>query len=200
MPVVDGREYRSIDMTNFTVRDADEDGAMIVEGYATTFGNAYELYDGFYESIDRSALDGADMSDVIFLVDHRGSVLARQRNNTLSVMCDDHGLLVRADLSKCQGGREAYESIKNGLIYSMSWSFKVAEGGWDYDPNTRTSTVRKVAKVYDVSAVTFPANDQTEISARGYLDGVIEGQHEQELLARAQDADRRERLAILLSL
>lgn len=200
MPVVDGREYRSIEMTNFTVRDADEYGSMIVEGYATTFGNAYELYDGFYETIDRSALDGADMSDVIFLVDHSGSVLARQRNNTLSVMCDDHGLLVRADLSKCQCGREAYESIKNGLIYRMSWSFKVAEDGWDYDPNTRTSTVRKVAKVYDVSAVTFPANDQTEISARGYLDGVIEGQHEQELLARAQDADRRERLAILLSL
>ena len=200
MPVVDGREYRSIEMANFTAREPGEDGSMVVEGYATTFDSPYELWDGFNECIDRRALDGADMSDVVFLFDHAGMVLARQRNNTLAVMCDDHGLFVRADLSGCQGGRDLYEGIKNGLVDRMSWSFRVAEDGWDYDPDTRTSTVRKVAKVYDVSAVTSPANDQTEISARGYLDGVIEAQRRQELPGRAQDADRRERLAMALTL
>ena len=96
MPVKDGREYRSIQITNFSTSDEEE--SYIVEGYATTFDDPYEMYDGMFESIDRNALDGADMTDVIFQYDHQGAVLARQRNNTLSVFPDEHGLHVRADL------------------------------------------------------------------------------------------------------
>lgn len=191
MPKVDGREYRSISITDFTTTDDD----CIVEGYATTWNDPYEFGMGF-EQIDRNALDGADMSDVIFQYDHQGMVLARQKNGTLGLTIDDHGLHVRANLGTTEAGRQTYEAIKSGLVDSMSWGFMVADGGFDYDPQTRTSTITKVSKVYDVSAVSIPANPGTEIKARSYLDGVIEAE-EQELLRRQQE---RKRIAIRMSL
>ena len=194
MPVKDGREYRDIEAV-FTVADADEDGGCIVEGYATTFDTPYDFgFNGIKEVVARTALDGADMSDVIFQLNHDGMVFARQRNNSLSVMCDDHGLYVRADLSGCEQGRQLYEGIKNGLIDRMSWGFIIDEGGYEYDSETRTSTITKVSKVFDVSAVSMPANEDTEIHARSYLDGVIEAE-QQELLSRAEtDLERRRRI------
>lgn len=200
MPIKPEREYRSIDITEFT---AQEDG-YIVEGYATTFDVPYDFgYRGAKECICKSALAEADMSDVIFQFDHQGMVMARQRNNTLAVMCDDHGLYVKADLSGSAEGRNLHEAIKNGLVDRMSWAFIVADDGWDYDPNTRTSYVTKVSKVFDVSAVSIPANEDTEIKARSYFDGVIEEYEQQELLRcqkEAEDKAERERLAICLEL
>lgn len=198
MPIKDGREYRAIEIKNFTA--SEEEDSYIVEGYATTFDDPYDFgRGGMKECIKRSAMDGADMSDVIFQFDHQGMVMARQRNNSLAVMCDDHGLYVKADLSGTRQGRDLHEAIKNGLVDRMSWAFTVADDGWDYDPNTRTSYVTKVDKVYDVSAVSIPANEGTEISARSYFDGVIEGE-QQELLKRSKDADMRKRAAAALKL
>lgn len=135
----------------------------------------------YYEVIDRHALDEADMSDVIMQYDHNGKVLARQSNKTLIIEPNDKGLFVCADLSKSQASKELYEEINNGLITRMSWAFTVAEES--YNKDTRTRTILKVKKVYDVSAVSIPANQDTEISARSYLDGVIEMER-QELLER----------------
>ena len=198
MPIKDGREYRAIEMTKFTA--SDEADSYIVEGYATTFDEPYDFgRGGMKECIKRTALDHADMSDVIMQYDHSGPVMARQRNNTLAVMCDEHGLYVKADLRGSRAGRDLYESIKNGLVDRMSWAFTVAEDGWEYDPDTRTSYVTKVDKVFDVSAVSIPANEGTEISARSYFDGVIE-KEQQELLKRNKDAEMRIRAAEALKL
>lgn len=193
MPMKEGREYRSFELS------AEQPDGCVVEGYATTFGDAYELHDGVYERIDPRALDGADMSDVIFQLNHEGPVLARQRNGTLSVECDPHGIKVRADLSGSQAGRDLHESIKNGLIDRMSWGFTVPDDGWEYDLDTRTSTIVKVGKVFDVSAVSIPANQGTEIHARSYIDGAIEKER-QELARRGQDKRERERIAAALSI
>ena len=193
MPIKDGREYRSFELS------AEQPDGYVVEGYATTFGDAYELYDGVYERIDPHALDGADLSDVIFQLNHEGAVLARQRNGTLEVTVDPHGLKVRADLSGSQAGRELHESIKNGLIDRMSWGFIVPDDGWEYDQATRTSTIVRVGKVFDVSAVSIPANQGTEIHARSYIDGVIEGER-QELAQREQEKQERERIAAALAI
>lgn len=194
----DQREYRSFDAA--LMRSAEED-SYIVEGYATTF-EPYVLYemDGteYKECIDRHALDEADMSDVIFLLNHEGTPFARQRNNTLSLFCDDHGVHINADLRGCRAGRDCYESITNGLIDRMSWAFTVDKDGWEYDQNTHTSTIKRIKKVYDVSAVSRPANEGTEIKARSYFDGVIELE-QQELLLRQQE-DKRERDALALKL
>lgn len=196
MPVVDGREYRNFEM-RFSALEPESDGDCIVEGYATTFDKVYELYPGFFEKVDRHALDGADMSDVIFQLNHDGIVMARMRNNTLSLFIDDIGLLVRANLRGCQAGRELYEAIKNGLIDRMSWGFRIDDGGWEYDRETKTATITRVSKVYDVSGVSIPANEGTSIHARSYFDGVIEAER-QELAQCTQEDPRRRRGSRLL--
>lgn len=121
------------------------------------------------------------MSDVIMQYDHQGKVLARKSNNTLIVEADNKGLFICADLSKSQAAKEMYEEISNGLVTRMSWAFTVADE--EYNRETRTRTIKKVKKVYDVSSVSIPANDGTEISARSYFNGVIE-KEKQELLNR----------------
>lgn len=196
MPVVKEREYRNISINQFS---ALEDG-FIVEGYATTFDDPYDFVGDTKEVISSRALDGADMTDVIFQFDHSGMVLARQRNRTLEVECDEHGLKVRADLSKSQQGRDLYEAIKNGLVDRMSWGFTIADDGWEFDRATRTSTITRVDKVFDVSAVSLPANEGTEIKARSYLDGVIEAAEEQELFERAEKERMRQAIRIRMEL
>lgn len=194
----DRREYRSFNAGNFSSVEAPEDEqSYIVEGYATTFNDPYELAPGLFEVIDRNALAEADMSDVIVQYDHTGMVLARKNNGSLQLVPDDHGILCRIDLSGTRQGRDLHEAIKNGLVTQMSWGFTVADDGWEYDRLTRTSTVTKVAKVYDVSAVSIPANAGTEIKARSYLDGVIEAER-QELSQREKDMDRRKRIALFM--
>lgn len=152
------------------------DSDYYVEGFATTFNKPYELYeyDGvkYYEMIDRHALDGADMTDVIMQFDHSGKVLARNKNNTLGWELLDEGFFVFADLSKSESARSLYEEIENELVTKMSWAFVVSED--EYDRDTRTRIIKKVKKVYDVSAVSIPANSDTDISARSYFDGLIE--------------------------
>ena len=169
-----------------------------VEGYATTFDQPYQLYeyDGikYFEVIDRNALDGADVSDIIMQYDHQGKVFARKSNNTLIVEPDSHGLFICADLSKAESAKGMYEEIANGLVTRMSWAFTVSES--EYNNDTRTRTIKKIKKVYDVSAVSIPANDGTEISARSYLDGVIAGKR-QELLEREV---RKQKLLLKLKL
>lgn len=159
-----------------------------VEGYATTFNKPYVLYEydgiNFYEVVDRNALVGADVSDVIMQYNHGGKVLARQTNKTLGIEADDSGLFTFADLSKSRAAQELYEEISNGLITKMSWAFRVAEDA--YNKDTRTRTILKIKKVYDVSAVSYPANADTEISARSYFDGVIEAEKREALARQAQ--------------
>lgn len=158
-----------------------------VEGYATTFNAPYLMYEyediKYYEVIDSRALEGADMSDVIFQYDHQGKVLARKSNGTLIVEPNSQGLFVCADLSKSRESREMFEEIDTGLVNKMSWGFTVAED--EYDKATHTRTIKKIKKVYDVSAVSIPANDSTVISSRSYYAGVAEVE-KQELLKREQ--------------
>jgi len=143
----------------------------------------------YYEEIDRHALDEADLSDVIMQYDHQGKVLARLSNKTLGLEPTDKGLFIFADLSKSQAAKELFEEIRNGLITKMSWAFTVAED--KYNRETRTRTITKIKKVYDVSAVSIPANSDTEISARSWLDGVIEAEKREAL-------ERRKRIIKLL--
>lgn len=183
MRIVDGRQYRFFDINNISSND--EDGSLIVEGYATTFDDAYDMGFGWSEKIDRNALEGADLSDVVLRYDHEGPVYARTRNGTLSLLADDHGLYVRANLSKASCGSDMYKDIQNGIYDRMSWAFMVdPQDGWEYDRETKTSIVKRISKVYDVSVVSIPANDGTEIKARSYLDGVIEADRRESSVRR----------------
>ncbi len=161
-----------------------------VEGFATTFDKPYLLYewegDKYFEVVDRHALDVSDMTDVIMQYDHYGKVLARNKMGagkkaTLIAEVQEGGFFIAADLSTTTESKKMYEEISAGLIYQMSWAFRVSEDSYDRD--TRTRTILKVKKVYDVSAVSIPANADTEISARSWLDGVIDAE-KREALAR----------------
>ena len=121
MPIkTNEREYRRIDIANLETRKGEAEDEYIVEGYATTFGNEYLLWDdGEYrvmESIDKDAFLNADMSDVIMQFDHQGRVFARNRNDTLALSVDDHGFKIRARLGGTEIGRQLYEEIDGGYI------------------------------------------------------------------------------------
>lgn len=182
MPKVPEREYRKAQPFQ---PSGDE---YIVEGYASTF-EPYVLWswDGvdYIEQIDRHAFDACDMSDVIMQYDHEGRVFARQSNGSLELTVDDKGLRVKADLSRSSRARDLYEDIAAELITQMSFAFTVEESA--YNEKTHTRTITKIAKLYDVSAVSIPANPTTElsVSSRSWLDGVIEAERlEKEARAR----------------
>lgn len=189
------REYRSFAVPMAPVQGPEKHPYM-VEGYATTFDEPYEMYGGWSERISSSALAGADMSDVIFQLNHEGAPMARLSNDSMSLEINGHGLLVRAFLGGSQPGRDLFEAITNGLVTQMSWGFSIADDGVDEDYQTRTSTITRVKKVFDVSAVSIPANPGTEIHARSYLDGVIEAARRES--SRRADVERRRRAAAAL--
>lgn len=203
--ITGGREYRNVSV-EFRALDAGENEEKIVEGYATTFDEPYLLYDfGDYrvmEQVDKRAFDECDMSDVIMQYDHRGRVFARLSNGTLSLNADDKGLHVRANLGGTEIGRQLYEEIRGGYTNKMSFGFRVSEDQKvemeDHDNHTVTvtRTITKIGKLYDVSAVSIPANDGTEISARNFSDGLIT-EIRQERLERAK---RQELLKLKLKL
>ena len=176
----EGRQFRNIDASRLEVRTL-EDGGRIVEGYATTFDTPYELRsaDGYtlLEVIDRGAFDNCDMSDVIMQYDHTGRVFARTSNGTLSVEVDEIGLHIRARLDGTELGRRIYEEIAGGYTDKMSFGFSVREAHRDVTKDDERTVVTRhvvdVSKLWDVSAVSIPANDATTINARNLLDGVI---------------------------
>lgn len=187
MPDIQYRDFQSIEPI-----DGDD---YMVEGYATTFGTRYELYDGVYEVIDFGALDNADMSDVIFQANHTGLPLARTRNNTLSLECDSKGLHIMSRLDGSLRARDVHEAIKNGLIDRMSWGFIVDEDGYEYDRAEKTMHIVRVKRVLDVSAVSFPANEGTEIHARSLMQAI-----EEQEKALKEGKAKRERIAAFLKL
>ena len=186
MPIKNNREYRAMPLMGSVIgKEKRLKSDYYVEGYATTFNDPYVLFEEngiqYKEVIDRNALVGADMSDIIMQYDHSGDVLARKSNGTLIVETDDKGIFIAADMGKSEAARRRYEEIQNGLVHQMSWAFTVAEDA--YDRETHTRTILRIKKVYDVSAVSIPANPSTDIAARSYFDGEIE-KEKQELLER----------------
>jgi len=175
-----------------------------VEGYATTFEDPYMLWedpaDGwkYVEVMHEGCMEGADTSDVIFLYDHEGRVYARNRNDTLYIEPQLHGLYVAADLSRTTLAGEMYEDIKAGMVDQMSWAFTVAEEDVEEDELNKTTTfhIRRIKRVYDVSCVSRPADPNTSISARRVIDGAIEARK----LREAQQAERVERMRRELAL
>lgn len=171
-----------------------------VEGYASTF-EPYTLFtvDGveIKERIEPTAFDEADLTDVVFRIDHAGRVYARSSAGTVETWHDDHGLGVRADLSKTKTARELFDDIEAGNYPKMSFAFTVAEDGDSFDRETHTRTISRIAKVFDVSPVSFPANPGTQlsVSTRSFFDGVIEAERAERL-----EAEKRERQKQLIKL
>ena len=161
MPIKKGREYRALQEFSLVPREGESD-AYKVRGTAVVFDTPTCLFevDGvkYYEVIDRHALDGCDLSDVIFNYNHGGKVVARLRNKTLALSITDRGLDMEADLSGTAAGRDLYEEIDGGYVDKMSFSFVVRAA--EYDAATHTRRITKIRKLYDVSAVDIPAYEE----------------------------------------
>lgn len=187
------RQYRALVQLGAPVALPDQkrlESDFYVDGFATTF-QPYEFFETeegmVYESFSREAFNGTDMSDVIMQLNHEGRVFARQSNGTLLIEPIECGLFFAADLSKTAPAKQIYEEVKAGMLTKMSWGF--LPGEYYYDREKRTIVHTKVKKIFDVSVVSIPANNQTEIHARAFADGLIE-QAKQELLKRDRQKKR----------
>ncbi len=182
MPMkVNEREYRDFILAVVPTENEAEERE-VVQGYASTFDEPYTLWEDdefvIQEQVDSKAFDEADLSDVIFQYNHEGRVFARVSNNTLSVGPDDKGLSIEADLGGTDIGRQLFQEIKGGYTTKMSYGYTVNGAKWEdlklEDGRTlELRTITSVGKVYDVSAVSIPANNATSISVRNLSDGVI---------------------------
>lgn len=206
MPTKENREYRNLTVEARAIEDQGEE-KRIVTGYASTFDEPYVLFDGdgwkYLEVVDRGAFDNTDMSDVIMQYDHRGRVFARTRNNTLTVASDDKGLFIEADLGGTEIGRELYEEIRGGYTDRMSFGFTVNGEVEEYQKTEEGVAlyirhITSVEKLYDVSAVSLPANDGTSIEADAttrsignLTDGVIERIQAERLEEQRIELERR---------
>lgn len=202
--LAEGRQYRDIDLNKIEHRS--ESGEMTVEGYATTFNQRYLLWSepGFevWEEVDANAFDDADMDDVIMQYNHEGRVFARTSNGTLEVEPDEVGLRIVARLGGTQLGRQMWEEIDGGYTTKMSFGFTVGEDQRVETEDRETGMVSvlrritKITKLYDVSAVSFPANDATSISARSYGEGVI-AEIREEIAEREKRERQKQKIRIL---
>lgn len=204
MAIKSDREYRFLGAFEIEER-AETEPDFTVRGYASTF-DEYKLFEwegvGYHERIDRHAFDETDMSDVVFLLDHTGRVYARTKNNTVKLSVDDHGLFQETDLGKTEAARGVFEDIRVGNYSQMSFAFTVDEDHYeDREDGGLTRVIDRIAKLYDVSAVSFPANPNTDIgiSARSLFDGEIAKREAERLRAEKIERDRA-KLALKLKL
>ena len=188
MAIKPDREYRSFDFMT-RAKDEGDKPSFLVEGYASTF-EEYELgrdENGVYnERIEPTAFDETDMSDVVFLLDHTGRVYARTKNDTVKLSVDDKGLFTETDLSRTSASRGVFEDIEAGNYSQMSFAFtvdrnedaqEVRESGETPEGlPIYTRVIKRIRKLYDISAVGFPANPTTDIgvATRAAFDGEIE--------------------------
>lgn len=189
-------QERKFDFEVRSVQDEQGGEELVVEGYAAVFDSPTVLfeYEGieYKEQICTGAFDGCQMSDVIFNYNHEGKVLARTRNKTLELNIDEKGLKIRARLDGTDEGRKLYEEIKGGYVDRMSFAFRTQEESFDKENNQWN--IRKIKRLYDVSAVSIPAYDDTSISARKSFILEAEAQEKARLAAEAALVERRNNL------
>ena len=158
-------ELRSVDS---------DDEIMSVVGYALKFNKETFIGDkkwGWKEKIARTALDDADMDNVIFNFNHSyDNVMARTNNDSLKLEIDNIGLKITANIVDTSVGRDVYKLIQNGIVTKMSFAAIVEKSEWIFAEDNSTQTdereIKKFKRLFDVSAVTFPAYDDTSIMAR----------------------------------
>lgn len=187
---------RCVRNADITIRK-EQDGEFYVEGYASTF-KPYVLFseDGidYSEVIDRHAFDNTDMSDVVFRIDHEGPVYARTSNGLIELSVDDNGLFSRTNLGMTEGAKEVWRNVEIGNYPKMSFAFTVDKD--EYDKDTHTRKVLSVKKLFDISAVSFPANPDTslDVATRDYFHGVMEAEKAERLRIAEEERKATERL------
>lgn len=163
--------YRSLDNLEVREMPKNEDESLIIEGYIAKFDTETELFDGYFEKIDRSAFDDtlADGHNVFLIYHHNyENILASTRNNTLVLTKDDIGLRFKANINpNLSYGRDVYELISSGEIRGCSFGFRIEDESYDYDyeKDELHSTLKRVG-LYEGTITPIPAYENTEVYAR----------------------------------
>jgi HK97 family phage prohead protease len=194
----------------FEVRaENNEEHGNFLEGRPIVYDSRTNL--GWYdEIIEKGALDKTDLKDVRFLVNHNTDMipLARSRNNTVNstmqMSVDEKGMLIRVDLDT-ENNAEAkslYSAVERGDIDGMSFMFVVDKDMWeDIDTEHPTRHILGIDKVFEVSAVTFPAYEDTSIQARGLSDALDNAKKSLEnVKAEARKLERRKQTIRILAI
>ncbi len=150
-------------------RADEETGDRYISGYFSVFNSNYEMWQGASESIDPGAFDGALGDDIRCLTDHDSRlVLGRTRAGTLFLRTDEKGLWGEVRInSKDQDAVNLYERVARGDVNQCSFGFEILDEERTEDPISGDVhwTIKKV-KLHEVSVVTFPAYEDTEVTAR----------------------------------
>lgn len=191
-------------MCEVIANEDSEDKGSVITGRPIVYESVTDL-GWFDEVIDRGALDGADLTDVRFLVNHDISniPLARSRrnngNSTMQLSADYEGLAISAELDTENNAeaRALYSAVKRGDVTGMSFMFSIDEESWeDLESDHPTRHIIKIGSVVEVSAVTFPAYDSTSINARSNSDVLERARLEVETArkqTREKDAEQDEK-------
>lgn len=157
---------------------------MKLEGYALVFDTPAQI-DNYTETISKGALEGCDLSDVSFFVNHGQTDIPLARTpDTLKLEVDETGLKFSAELPDTEPARTVYAAVKRGDLRGCSFAFKVADSGEEWTENQRTIT--KIEKIFEVSVVNFPAYDDTTIEARNKGDNKMGTQTQNQNQAQNQ--------------
>ncbi len=157
------KEIRTFDVQNLELREVGDKKTVV--GYASVF-NTLSNDMGFRELISPGAFDGRLKDDVRFLINHEGLPLARTTNDTLRLSTDKTGLRYEADVADTSMGRDLMELMKNGTINQSSFAFTVDDDSWEVKDGVNVRTINKVSRLYDVSAVTYPAYEEASVGLR----------------------------------
>jgi HK97 family phage prohead protease len=158
-------ETRNFNLSNVEVRE--ENGKNTVVGYGAVFNSESNNLGGFTEFIARDAFNGRENDDVRFLLNHDANyIMGRTTSQTLRLSVDDKGLRYEVDIPDTTAGRDLLVSLKRGDITQSSFAFIVEEDSWDQGEKGAIRTIKKVSRLYDVSAVTYPAYEEASVGLR----------------------------------
>lgn len=186
-------EVRLFNDESLEIRSSQESEAKVISGYALKFNTRSNVLGDFIETIEPGALDGADMSDVRALVDHNPSlIIGRSSSGTLKLDVDEVGLRFEISLPNTQYANDLYENIRLGNISNCSFGFNIASQGATREKNPTTGLyfqrIKKISKLTDVSVVTYPAYNDTDVYARN-LDQAIKESNKDEIEKMKFDLD-----------
>lgn len=177
-------EKRNYDNTNLSVEEIEEEKRLVGYGAVIEKRTVICNIDGldYYEIIDRNAFKNTDFSQCCLKYNHSNSypIVARVKNNSLSLNIDNIGLKYEARLLNTSSANDLYISVQEGLLDKSSFSFTVKR--FNYDKQSRTRRILEIDKVFDVSVVDIPAYNDTSVQARNFF----EEMKEKEVLKREQ--------------
>lgn len=162
------RTHRQMRSMPIEFRAEDTDGKKVISGYFAVFGSTYELWPGATESIAPTAFDGALEGDIRALIDHETRlVLGRTRAGTLALKVDNYGLW--SDITINEEDTDAmnlYARVQRGDVSQASFGFEILEERTDFNNDGSVHWTIEKVKLYEISCVTFPAYQDTSVSAR----------------------------------